>query len=89
VDHGYLGKPLHNGIIALLWGGRSSHSKDKYNSLFLLYDVYIVYSFNVIEFVGIYIHIHCINDCITAPTTVPKVSHISLLKKSIYLMLIM
>jgi hypothetical protein len=42
VDHGYLGKPLPDGVIALLWGGRSSHSKDKYNSLFLMCILYTV-----------------------------------------------
>ena len=88
MDHGYLGKPFPDGVIALLWGGRSLNQKISI-ILYLLYVVYVVYSFNVIEFVCIYIHIHFINDCITAPTTVPKVSHISLLKKSIYMMLIM
>jgi hypothetical protein len=88
VDHGYLGKPLPDGVIALLQGGRSLNQKIS-TILYLFYVVYVVYSFNVIEFVCIYIHIHCIYGCITTSMTVPKVSHISLLKKYIYLMLIM
>jgi hypothetical protein len=83
VDHGYLRKPLPDGVIALLWGGRSLNQKIS-TILYLFYVVYVVYSFNVIEFVCIYIHIHCIYGCITASMTVPKVSHISLLKKYIY-----
>jgi hypothetical protein len=88
VDHGYLGKPLPDGVIALPRGGRSLNQKIS-TILYLFYVVYDVYIFNVIEFVCIYIHIHCIYGCITASMTVPKVSHISLLKKYIYLMLIM
>jgi hypothetical protein len=88
VDHGYLGKPLSNRFIALPQGGRSLNQKIS-TILYLFYVMYVVYSFNVIEFVCIYIHIHCIYGCITASMIVPKVSHISLLKKYIYLMLIM
>jgi hypothetical protein len=88
VDHGYLGKPLPDGFIALPWGGRSLNQKIS-TILYLFYVVYIVYSFNVIEFVCIYIHIHCIYGFITASMNVPKVYHISLLNKYIYLMLIM
>jgi hypothetical protein len=87
VDHGYLGKPFPDGVIALLRGGRSLYQKIS-TILYLFYVVYVVYNFNVIEFVCIYIHIQCIYGFITASMIVPKMSHISLLKKYIYLMLI-
>ena len=57
MDHGYLGKPLPDGVIALPRGGRSLNQKIS-TILYLFYVVYVVYSFNVIEFVCIYIHIH-------------------------------
>jgi hypothetical protein len=82
-----LGSHYPDGVIALLRGGESSQSKDKYTSL-LLYVVYVVYSFNVIKFVCIYIYIHFLYSCITASMMVHNVSHISLLNKYIYLMLI-
>jgi hypothetical protein len=58
VDHGYLGKPLPDGVIALLRGGRSSHSKDKYNYLFyymmcILYTVLML--LNLLVYTYIYI----------------------------------
>ena len=80
VDHGYLGKPLPDGVIVLLWHGRPLNQKIS-TILYLLYVVFVVYNFNVIEFVCIYIHIHCIYGCITASMIVPKVYHILLLKK--------
>jgi hypothetical protein len=80
VDHGYLGKPFPDGVIALLQGGRSLNQKIS-TILYLFYVVYVLYSFNVIEFVYIYIQIHCIYGCITASMTVHNVFHVSLLQK--------
>ena len=73
-----LGSLCPDGVIALPRGGRSLNQKIS-TILYLFYVVYVVYSFNFIEFVCIYIHIHCIYGCITASMTVPNVSHISLL----------
>ena len=80
MDHGYLGKPLPDGFIALLRGGMSLNQKIS-TILYLFYVVYVAYSFNVIELVCIYIHIHCIYGCINASMTVHNVFHVSLLKK--------
>jgi hypothetical protein len=57
VDHGYLGKPLHDGVIALLRGGRSSHSKDKYNSLFY-YMMCILYTVLMLLNLFVYTYIY-------------------------------
>jgi hypothetical protein len=57
VDHGYLGKPLHDGVIALLWGGRSFHSKDKYNSLFY-YIMCILYTVLMLLNLFVYTYIY-------------------------------
>jgi hypothetical protein len=57
VDHGYIGKPFPDGFIALLLGGRSSHSKDKYNSLFY-YMMHILYTVLMLLNLFVYTYIY-------------------------------
>jgi hypothetical protein len=83
VDRGYLGKPLPDGFIALLRGERYSQSKDKYNSLFIVYCVSCIQVIMLLEFL-VYTYIY-IAYMLALPTsmTVHNVFHISFLKKYI------
>ena len=74
-----LGGHFPDGFIALLRGGRSSQSKDKYNSLFIVCCVSCIHVIMLLE-LSIYTYIYI---ALPASMTVHNVFHISLLKKCI------
>ena len=78
-----LGSHCPNGVIVLLRGGRSSLSKDKYNSLFIACSVSCIHVIMLLELpVYTYIYIAYML-ALTASMTVHNVFHISFLKKYI------
>jgi hypothetical protein len=84
-----LGSHCPDGFIALLMGGRSSQSKDKYNYLFIVCCVCCIQVIMLLK-LSVYTYIY-ISYMLALPAsmTVHNVFHISLIKKYIYLMLIM